>query len=112
MKEYYRLNLRFDQNDPEERRISEALKSLDREKHGSINSFAVRAIGEALERIGRPYQCDFTLEDVRAVVREELSDIDFSPRQPELKPKMPAEMTEEERLENDRNVLESLMLFG
>lgn len=107
----YRLNIRFDLNDPGQKRIADELRGLDRKEHGSINSLAVKAIGEYLDRLLRPRRFDFTLEDVRALFREELRDMDFAPREqaPSFIP--PAEMTEEERAKNDRNVLETLDMF-
>ena len=58
-----------------------------------------------------PKRFDFTLDDVRALFREELRDMDFAPRKqaPSFIP--PSEMTDEERAENDRNVLETLDMF-
>ena len=107
----YRLNIRFDLTDPEQKRIADELRRLDRREHGSINSFAVKAIGEYLDRLLRPSEHDFTLDDIRALFREELRDMDFAPRRqaPSFIP--PAEMTEEERAENDRSVLETLDMF-
>ena len=108
----YRLNLRFDLDDPEQKRIAEELRSIDRKEQGSINSFAIKAIGEYLDRLLRPRRFDFTLEDVRALFREELRDMDFAPREqaPSFIP--PSEMTEEEKAENDRSVLETLDMFS
>lgn len=108
----YRLNLRFDLTDPEQKRIVEELRSIDRKEHGSINSFAIKAIGESLDRLLRPRRFDFTLDDVRALFREELRDMDFAPREQTSAFTPPAEMTEEERAENDRNVLETLDMFS
>lgn len=107
----YRLNIRFDLNDPGQKRIADELRGLDRKEHGSINSLAVKAIGEHLDRLLRPREHDFTLDDIRALFREELRDMDFAPRRqaPSFIP--PAEMAEEERAENDRNVLETLDMF-
>ena len=112
MKELYRLNIRFDLTKPNERRVYEALQSYDRQKHGSINSLAIKAIGNYLERLERPYLCDFTLDDVRSVVRDELRDIELAPQAPSAPAKPPTEMSEEERRENDRNVLAALDLFS
>ena len=108
----YRLNLRFDLADPDQKRIADELRGLDRKEHGSINSFAIKAIGESLDRLLRPRRFDFTLEDVRTLFREELRDMDFAPREQAQSFIPPAEMTEEERAENDRSVLETLDMFS
>lgn len=91
----------------------EVIKKQSRSaKHCSIKSFAVKAIGEYLDRLLRPSEHDFTLDDIRALFREELRDMDFAPRRqaPSFIP--PADMTEEEKEANDRNVLETLDMFS
>ncbi len=90
----------------------EVIKKQSRSaKHCSINSFAVKAIGEHLDRLLHPREHDFTLNDIRALFREELRDMDFAPRRqaPSFIP--PAEMTKNEKEANDRNVLETLDMF-
>lgn len=90
----------------------EVIKKQSRSaKHCSINSFAVKAIGEYLDRLLRHREHDFTLDDIRALFREELRDMDFAPSEQASAFIPPAEMTEEERAENDRNVLETLDMF-
>ena len=80
-------------------------------EHGSINSFAVKAIGEHLDRLLRPREHDFTLDDIRALFRDELREMDFAPRRqaPSFIP--PIDMTEKEKEANDRSVLETLDMF-
>ena len=80
-------------------------------KHCSINSIAVKAIGEHLDRLLRPREHDFTLDDIRALFREDLRDMDFAPMEqaPSFMP--PADMTEAEKETNDRSVLETLNMF-
>ena len=107
----YRLNIRFDLNDPGQKRIADELRGLDRKEHGSINSIAVKAIGEHLDRLLRPREHDFTLNDIRALFREELREMDFVPREQTSAFTPPAEMTEEEKEANDRSVLETLDMF-
>lgn len=53
-------------------------------KHGLINSIAVKAIGEYLDRLLRPREHDLTLDDIRALFREELREMDFAPREQAL----------------------------
>ena len=91
----------------------EVIKKQSRSaKHCSINSLSVKAIGEYLDRLLFPREHDFTLDDIRALFREELREMDFAPREqaPSFIP--PADMTEEERAENDRSVLETLNMFS
>lgn len=92
----------------------EVIKKQSRSaKHCSINSFAVKAIGEHLDRLLRPREHDFTLDDIRALLlfRKELRDMDFAPREKAPSFISPAEMTEAEKEANDRNVLETLDMF-
>ncbi|MBO6060551.1 MAG: hypothetical protein J6P98_00345 [Clostridia bacterium] len=91
----------------------EVIKKQSRSaKHCSINSFAVKAIGEHLDRLLRPREHDFTLDDIRTLFREELRDMDFAPREQTSAFIPPADMTEEEKEANDRNVLETLDMFS
>ena len=80
-------------------------------KQCSINSFAVKAIGEYLDRLLRPREHDFTLNDIRALFREELREMDFAPREQASAFTPPADMTEEEKEADDRSVLETLDMF-
>lgn len=90
----------------------EVIKKQSRSaKQCSINSFAVRAIGEHLDRLLFPREHDFTLDDIRALFREDLRDMDFAPREQTSEFTPPADMTEEEKEANDRNVLETLDMF-
>lgn len=111
MKDSRRISVRFDLSDPNERKVYEALHEIDRTEHGSMSAFAIKAIGEYLDRLSYPGRFDFSLEDVRALFREEIRELDLAPREaaPAFTP--PAEMTEEQRQENDRNVLETLDMF-
>ena len=111
MKDSRRISVRFDLSDPIQRKVYEALHEIDRTEHGSMSAFAIKAIGEYLDRLSYPGRFDFSLEDVRALFREEIRELDLAPREaaPAFTP--PAEMTEEQRKENDRNVLETLDMF-
>lgn len=111
MKDSRRISVRFDLSDPIQRKVYEALHEIDRTEHGSMSAFAIKAIGEYLDRLSYPGRFDFTLDDVRALFREEIRELDLAPREaaPIFTP--PAEMTEEQRKENDRNVLETLDMF-
>ena len=111
MKDSHRISVRFDLSDPNQRKVYEALHEIDRQEHGSMSAFAIKAIGEYLDRLAYNGRFDFTLDDIRVLFREEIQELDLAPREtaPAFTP--PAEMTEEQRQENDRNVLETLDMF-
>ena len=107
MSNHYRLNVRFDLNDEAERRAAEYLAELNNKKGKSRNRFIVEAVISFIER--QNSDRDFTLDDVRQVFREELSEVSFV---------APAEygtadtgLTEEQQAENDENVLSDLTAF-
>ena len=106
----YRLNIRFDLTDEKQRQIAEALQKLDRKKHKSINAFAVKAIGDYLERLEN--SDDLSLEAIRAVFREELQSISFVGPAPAEKIKFDTSLTNEQKEENDASVLSALDMFG
>ena len=111
MKDSRRISVRFDLSDPNQRKVYEALHEIDRQEHGSMSAFAIKAIGEYLDRLTYNGRFDFTLDDIRALFREEIRELDIAPREVEPSFAPPAEMTEEQRKENDRNVLETLDMF-
>ena len=75
MSNHYRLNVRFDLDDEAERRAAEYLAELNNEKGKSRNRFIVEAVISFMER--QNSDRDFTLDDVRQVFREELSEVSF-----------------------------------
>ncbi|MBR4658245.1 MAG: hypothetical protein IKP26_03205 [Clostridia bacterium] len=111
MTDSHRISVRFNLSDPNQRKVYEALHEIDRQEHGSMSAFAIKAIGEYLDRLSYNGRFDFTLDDIRVLFREEIQELDLAPREtaPAFTP--PAEMTEEQRQENDRNVLETLDMF-
>ena len=111
MKDSHRISVRFNLSDSNQRKVYEALHEIDRQEHGSMSAFAIKAIGEYLDRLSYLGRFDFNLEDVRALFREEIQELDIAPREVEPSFTPPAEMTDEERQENDRNVLETLDMF-
>ncbi|MCR5610330.1 MAG: hypothetical protein K6F68_00650 [Clostridiales bacterium] len=111
MKDSHRISVRFDLSDPKQRKVYEALHEIDRAEHGSMSAFAIKAIGEYLDRLSYNGRFDFTLDDIRALFREEIRELDIAPREVEPSFTPPAEMTEEQRRENDRNVLKTLDMF-
>ena len=109
MSNHYRLNVSFDLDDEAERRAAEYLAELNNEKGKSRNRFIVEAVISFMEHQtgGR----DFTLDDVRQVFREELSEVSFVAPAPTEYSIADTELTEEQKAENDENVLSDLSAF-
>ena len=109
MSNHYRLNVRFDLDDEAERRAAEYLSELNNEKGRSRNRFIVEAVLSFMER--QNSDRDFTLEDIRQVLREELAEVSFvAPTAAEHK-QAATELTAEQKAENDENVLADLTAF-
>lgn len=110
MSNHYRLNVRFDLDDEKERRAAEYLAELNNEKGRSRNRFIVEAVISFMER--QNSDVDFTLDDVRQVFREELSEVSFVASAPMEYGTADTGLTEEQQAENDENVLTDLAMFG
>ena len=96
----YRINVRFHDDNEEERRAAEYLKSLRR----SRNQFVVDAVVA--------YMDDRKLLDsIRQIFREEVAPLSISSVQP-VHQTVNTELTEEQKEENRKNVLADLDLFG
>lgn len=109
MSNYYRLNVRFDMNDEAQRRAAEYLAELNNKKGKSRNRFIVEAVISFMER--QNSDRDFSLDDVRQVFREELSEVSFVAPAPAEYATVDTELTEEQQAENDENVLSDLSAF-
>ncbi|MDO4988844.1 MAG: hypothetical protein Q4E17_07485 [Synergistes sp.] len=109
MSNHYRLNVRFDLDDEAQRRAAEYLSELNNEKGKSRNRFIVEAVISFMER--QTGDRDFTLDDVRKVFREELSEVSFVAPAPMEFATADTELTEEQQAENDENVLSDLSAF-
>lgn len=107
MSNHYRLNVRFDLDDEAERRAAEYLAELNNKKGKSRNRFIVEAVISFMER--QNSDRDFTLDDVRQVFRKELSEVSFVA--PADYATADTELTEEQKAENDENVLSDLTAF-
>ena len=105
MSNHYRLNVRFDLEDETQRRAVEYLTTLSK----SRNRFIVEAVISFMEN--QSSSRDFTLEDVRQVLREELSEVSFVFPAPTGYTTAEAELTKEQKAENDENVLADLTAF-
>ena len=100
MKNVYRLNVRFDLDDPVEREAAEFLNAFDGK---SRNRFIVGAVMDAIHRNdGR----DFTLTDIQMMFREELQAVSIA------SPAAPMGTSEEVTETEVQNVLDTLEMFG
>lgn len=104
----YRINLRFDPEDPEENAVLEELRRLQAERQRSLSKVIIGILKEHHEQ---SRFLPFTLEEIRQVVREELDGCAISAPAPPLSQEVPS-LTEEEKEENARSVLRDLELFG
>ncbi|MBR3815599.1 MAG: hypothetical protein IKJ27_02610 [Clostridia bacterium] len=104
-----RLNVRFNLDNPDEKRANDYLEALAQNNKQSRNKFIVEAVIEKIRFKNNPR--DFTLEDIRAVIREELQDVSFvSSAQPSVQ-KVDTELTEEQKEKNDAEALSFLENF-
>ena len=104
----YRINLRFDPDDPEENAVLEDLRRLQGERQCSLSQLIIGILKEHHEHSRLP---PFPLEEIRQVIREELEGCVFSAPAPPVSQEVPF-LTEEEKEENARSVLRDLELFG
>ena len=104
-----RLNVRFNLDNPDEKNANDFLEALTQSSKQSRNKFIVEAVIEKIRFQNNPR--DFTLEDIRAVLREELQDVSFvSSAQPSVQ-KVDTELTEEQKEKNDAEALSFLENF-
>ena len=100
MKNVYRLNVRFDLDDPEECEVVEYLNAYDGK---SRNRFIVGAVMDAIHRNDGH---NFTLADIQMMFSEELQAVSIA------SPAAPAEDSEEATENEMQNVLDTLEMFG
>ncbi len=111
MSRSYRINVRFDPEDPVEAALLDQLKELQKEKQCSFSQVIISILKEHL-RAGAS-GVPFSLDDIRLVLREELEEISITPAVSSgLLSAEEIHLSEEEREENDRSVLEDLEMFG
>ena len=101
----YRINVRFHTDLADERKAAEYLQALKK----SRNKFIVGAVIDAINR--EFSENETLLEQIRQIFREEVQTVTVSAAQ------IPAatvsqELTEEQKAENARNILEDLEMFG
>jgi len=66
----YRINVRFSLEDQAQRSAAEFLENLDREKYGSRNAFAVKAICSYVDELKNGNPNARLLEDIRLLLLE------------------------------------------
>ena len=101
----YRINVRFDTDDPKQ---AEAVKFLQSLEH-SRNAFIVSAVLDAISSHTAPNS--ITLEEIRRIIQEELQEVSFV-AVPSVLQSAKTELTKEEQAENEMSVLEDLEMFG
>lgn len=100
----YRINVRFETDDPKQ---DEAVKFLQSLEH-SRNAFIVSAVLDAISSHTAPNS--ITLEEIRRIIREELQEVSFVTVPPVFQ-SAKTELIEEEQAENERSVLDDLEMF-
>ena len=101
----YRINVRFDTDDPKQ---AEAVKFLQSLEH-SRNAFIVSAVLDAIS--GKSEPNNISLEAIRKIIREELQEVSFVAA-PSVFQSAKTELTEEEQAENKKSVLDDLEMVG
>ena len=101
----YRINVRFDTDDPKQ---AEAVKFLQSLEH-SRNAFIVSAVLDAIS--GKSEPNSILLEDVRKIIREELQEVSFVAA-PSVFQTVKTELTVEAQFENEKSVIDDLEMFG
>lgn len=101
----YRINVRFDTDDPKQ---AEAVKFLQSLEH-SRNAFIVSVVLDAVS--GKSTANNVSLEEIRRIIREELQEVSFVAAPSAFEPVQP-ELTEEQQAENEKSVLDDLEMFG
>ena len=101
----YRINVRFDADDPKQAEAVKFLQSLEHSRNACIVSVVLDAVS------GKSTANNVSLENIRKVIQEELQEVSFVTVPPVSHP-VKTELTEEEQAENEKSVLEDLEMFG
>ena len=101
----YRINVRFETDDPKQ---AEAVKFLQSLEH-SRNAFIVSAVLDAVS--GKIATNNVSLEEIRRIIQEELQEVSFVAAPFVFQP-VKAELTKEEQAKNEKSVLDDLEMFG
>lgn len=101
----YRINVRFHSDVPAERNAAEFLQTLNK----SRNKFIVDAVIAYMNK--ETSNNETLLENIRQIFREEVQTV-AAISTPPTAVSVAAELTDEQRVENDKNVLADLEMFG
>ena len=108
MSYHYRINVRFDLSKEKERDAVEYLMKLSENGSKTRNRFIVNAVIDALRY--KDTDNDYTLDDIRAMFREELKSASLVSEKPTES--LNSELSEQQKAENDESVLAALSMFG
>ena len=101
----YRINVRFETDDPKQ---AEAVKFLQSLEH-SRNAFIVSVVLDAVS--GKSTANNVSLEEIRRIIREELQEVSFVAAPSAFQP-VKTELTKVEQVQNEKSVLDDLEMFG
>lgn len=108
----YRMTLRFNLEDENERKTAEFLKELDCGEHKSKNRFVIELINCYMDSIHKEQQENELLEKIRIMFREEIADISVAAHPAPSTTEVAMELTEEEKEKNAVGALAALEMFG
>ena len=100
----YRINVRFHADVPAEKKAAEYLQTLNK----SRNKFIIDAVIAYMNKESTDNET--LLENIRQIFREEVQTVVVSA--PPTAVAVTAELTEEQKAENAKNVLADLEMFG
>lgn len=101
----YRINVRFHSDVPAERNAAEYLQKLNK----SRNKFIVDAVIAYMNK--KTADNETLIENIRQIFREEVQTLAVVSAPP-ISMSITAELTDEQRAENEKNVLADLEMFG
>jgi hypothetical protein len=107
MKNLYRVTVRFNLDNEDERRIADYLRNLKKSENGSLNKFMVKAVESYIHSLENLGGNNFTLEDIRRIFREETQIMGVAVKTP-----VTYENSADEQADNDASVLAALEMFG
>ena len=107
----YRINARFSLEDEAQRRAAEFLEKLDREKYGSRNAFAVKAICAYVDELQNGNPNARLLEDIRQLFLELAPAFPPSPIEPSQPKTLTVNLTEAQKQKQASAALEFLRVF-
>ena len=105
----YRLNVRFNLENEAEMKAVEYLQHISENSKKTMNGFIVETVIERIK--SKNTVRDFSLDDIRTVIREELQDISFISSEQLKAERVNKELTEEQKSENEKNILSDLEMF-